>query len=184
MPTKETIMKMQKLDSLEGLFIHQLKDIYNAEHQIAKVLPRMADVANSERLRDIILEHLDQTHWQIEQLDRVFDHLGLTPRGIRCEAMTGIIEEGREFIEDSGDAGVKDAALIAIAQKIKHYEMATYGCLCTWATLLGHERVSDVLEDILDQEKETDLILTEIAVNIINRRAVEVGDIEEEVMYG
>jgi len=176
-------MKMQTLDSLEGLFINQLKDIYSAEHQLVKVLPGIADDANSKRLQGVIAEHLDQTHWQIEQLNWVFDHLGITPRGKRCEAMAGIIEEGRDILEDEGDPGVKDAAIVAITQKVKHYEMATYGCLCTWATLLGHERVARVLEEILDQEKETDLILTDIAVNIINRRAVEVEGVEETI-YG
>jgi len=177
-------MKMQKLDSLEGLFISQLKDMYNAEHQIARTLPKMADAASSPRLRDAFLEHLDQTHWQLEQLEKVFDQLGLQPKGKKCEAMAGIIEEGSEFVDEDGDPDVKDAALICAAQKVEHYEMATYGCLCTWADLLGHQRVADILADVLDQEKETDMMLTDLAIHLINPQAVEVEVFEEEEIYG
>ncbi|HEY3293856.1 MAG TPA: ferritin-like domain-containing protein [bacterium] len=172
-------MKMQMLDSLEGLFINELKDVYNAEHQVMKALPKLCNAAASPELKDAFLEHLDQTRMQIERLEEVFDMLNLATKGKKCEAMQGIIEEGQEIIDEDGDDAVKDAALIAAAQKVEHYEIATYGCLRTWAVLLGHEQVAEILEDILEEEKQTDLFLTEIAENIINEQAV---DVEEETM--
>ncbi len=174
-------MKMKMLDSLEGLFINGLKDVYNAEHQVIKALPKLSKEANSEELRDAFEEHLDQSHWQVEQLEEIFDMLGLQAKGKKCEAMQGIIEEGQDIIDEDGDPDVKDAALIGAAQKVEHYEMAAYGTLRTWALMLGHEQVAEILEDILEQEKETDLMLTQIAETIINPQAIEVE--EEEIEF-
>ena len=160
---------------LEKLFIDELADIYNAETQLTKALPKMAKAAQSEELRAAFEEHLDQTREQINRLDQVFESLGESLKKKTCKGMKGLIEEGNEMAEEfEGDIAL-DAALICAAQKVEHYEIASYGCLCTWAKELGHDDALDLLQENLDEEKETDEKLTELAASSRNVEAMH-GD--------
>src|SRR5947209_3706862 len=143
-----------KLHSLEDLFGEQLRDVYDAEKQLVKALPKMAKAATSEELRHAFEEHLEQTRGHVERLERVFASLGKKPRGKTCEAMEGLIEEGADIIDAEGDDMVRDAGLIAAAQRVEHYEMAGYGCLHTWARQMNQREVADLMEQTLNEEKE------------------------------
>lgn len=167
-----------KLDSLEALFLQELKDLYSAENQLVKALPKMAKAASSEALRTAFQEHLEVTRNQVERLNKVFEYLEVPPKGVKCLAMEGLIAEGKELLEAEADAAVLDAALIAAAQKIEHYEISGYGTLRTWASLLGYEEVETLLQETLDEEKEADEALTELAETVINLEA-EGGEAEE-----
>jgi len=162
---------MPALKTLDDLFIHSLRDIYNAEKQLVKALPKMAKAANSEKLRAGFEEHLQQTEGHVERLETIFKSLDTASRGIKCKAMEGLVEEGSEMIEDDADPAVKDAGLIAAAQKVEHYEIATYGTLATFAELLGHNEAVELLQATLAEEKETDEKLTELAESEINVEA-------------
>ena len=155
-----------KLESLEDLFLDELKDLYNAETQLTKALPKMAKAAASEELRTAFENHLAETEKQIERLEHIFEELDESPKGKRCKAMVGLIEEGKELIEADGDDAVKDAALIAAAQKVEHYEIAGYGTVRTYAQLLGNKQAADLLQETLDEEAATDEKLTELAQSI------------------
>ncbi|MBY0527259.1 MAG: ferritin-like domain-containing protein [Gemmataceae bacterium] len=161
-----------KLESLEALFIDQLRDIYNAEQQITKALPKMAKAASTEELRQAFLDHLEETRGQIDRLEQVFSECDLKPRGKKCEAIEGLIEEGAEIIESDASPAVKDAGLIAAGQKVEHYEMASYGCLRTWARLLGFDRSAQLLQETLDEEGEADKKLTGLAEQGVNEEAM------------
>jgi len=154
------------LDSLEDLFVEELRDIYNAENQLTKALPKMAKAAASEELRMGFEEHLKETEKQIERLEQIFEELEVAPKGKKCKAMQGLIEEGSEIIGEDGEDAVKDAALIAAAQKVEHYEIAAYGTLRTYAELLEMEDAAELLQQTLDEEAATDKKLTELAQNI------------------
>ena len=170
------------MKSLEDLLIEELKDLYDAERQITKALPKMAKAASSEELAQAFREHLEQTEGHIKRLDKIFELLGKSPGRKKCEGTKGLLEEGDEMMKEDAADAVKDAALIASAQKVEHYEMAGYGCVRTWAQLLGHQAAADLLQETLDEEGETDKRLTDIAENL-NMEAVEVeadGDEEEE----
>src|SRR3569623_162368 len=157
------------MSTLEDLFIHELKDIYNAKKQILKALPKMAKAASSRKLRDGFQKHLKQTEGHVKRLEQVFEGLGKTPRGTKCLAMEGIIEEGKEVMkEDFEDESVMDAALIAAAQRVEHYEIAAYGTVRSMAALLGHNEAEELLQQTLDEEKETDQKLSELAESEIN----------------
>jgi ferritin-like metal-binding protein YciE len=167
------------LKSLEDLFLHELKDIYSAEKQLLKALPKMAKATTSENLRQAFEEHRDQTEVQVERLDQIFQGLGKSGRGPKCEAMEGLIEEGKKLIdEEKAEAAVCDAGLIAAAQKVEHYEIASYGTLKTFAQLLGHEDAAELLQQTLDEEKETDQKLTELAESEINLEAEQEEEVE------
>src|SRR6266576_7024601 len=153
------------MKDLRELFFEQLADVYDAEKQLLKALPKMAGNASSSELESAFREHLDQTETQIERLEEVFEILGKQPKGKKCEAMAGLIAEAKEMMEES-EANVKDAALIAAAQKVEHYEIASYGCLRTWADLLELDQASTLLQETLDEEKETDETLTDLAGTI------------------
>ena len=162
-----------KLDSMRDLLIHELRDLYSAENQIIKALPKMAKAASSEELRQAFEEHLEQTKGQVERLDQIFESLEVSSRGPKCKAMEGLIEEGKELLEEEDvDEAVLDAALIAAAQRVEHYEIAGYGCARTFARLLGEEEAADLLQMTLDEEADTDKRLTDIAENI-NVEAVQ-----------
>jgi ferritin-like metal-binding protein YciE len=167
------------MKSLENLFLDELKDLYDAERQITKALPKMAKVASSDELANAFREHLEQTQGHIERLERVFEELGEKPGRKKCEAMKGLIEEGEEIIKMSAEDPVRDAGLIGAAQKVEHYEMAGYGTLRTWAQQLGHDEVADLLQQTLDEEEETDKLLTGIAGEL-NLEAAQLGEAEEE----
>lgn len=162
-------MKAKK--TLDDLFLHNLKDIYNAEKQLIKALPKMAKGATSENLRMAIQEHLQETAGQVERLEQVFQILNVGARGIKCAAMEGLVEEGAEVLEDDMEDQVRDAAIIAAANKVEHYEIASYGTLVAFARLLGHTEVEQLLQATLDEEKAADQKLTELAESEINVEA-------------
>jgi len=157
-----------KLQSLDDLFFEQVRDMYDAEKQLVKALPKMAKASNSEELRSAFEEHLEETKGHVERLEQVFELLGKKARGKTCDAMKGLIEEGAEMIEADAEPMVLDAGLIAAAQRVEHYEMAGYGCLHTWARQLNNHDIAELLEQTLREEKEADQKLTHIAEGMVN----------------
>jgi len=162
---------MAKLNTLEDLFVEQLQDLYDAEHQITKALPKMAKAASSSELQQGFQMHLQQTEQQIQRLEQVFETIGQKAKGKTCEAMKGLIKEGEELMSMDADAAVMDAGLIAAAQRVEHYEMAGYGSVRTWAQQLGNQKAAQLLQQTLDEEGETDHKLTQIAESMVNTRA-------------
>jgi ferritin-like metal-binding protein YciE len=170
-----------KMQTLKDLYLDELKDTYDAEQQLLKALPKMAKEASNEELRAAFEQHLDQTQTQVERLEQVFEELGEKPKGKKCEAMKGLLEEAKSMMEEAEDEDVRDAAMIGSAQKVEHYEIAAYGTLRTYAELLGYDEQAELLQETLDEEKETDENLTELAVTCINMEANdEEGEEEEE----
>ena len=155
-----------KLETLEELLVHELKDLYSAETQLLKALPKMAKAATDETLKNGFETHLEETKEHVARLERVFESLGESPKGKTCKAMKGLIEEGNETIAEKASDDVKDAALIVAAQKIEHYEIAGYGSSRAFAELLGREDVVELLEETLEEEKATDEKLNEAAASI------------------
>jgi ferritin-like metal-binding protein YciE len=164
-----------KMTTLEDLFVHELKDIYHGEKQLVRALPKMAKAASSESLRDAILHHLEETKMQVERLDEVFRHFEVSARGVKCVAMEGLIEEGSEMLESNLEESVKDAAIIASAQKVEHYEIASYGTLVAFARQLDYPEAERLLSQTLEEEKAADSTLTEIAESQVNMEA-QVGE--------
>ena len=172
-------MKQDKQkNNLQELLIEEIRDIYHAEGQLLKALPRMAKAAQSERLKEAFERHLEETEQHVERLERAFELLGEPAKGKKCQAMEGLIEEGKEVIDEHSESAMLDAALICAAQKVEHYEIASYGTICTWADLLGLDEVSGVLKETLDEEKTADETLTELAESEINVEAVTSQDEE------
>jgi ferritin-like metal-binding protein YciE len=169
-----------KIDSLDILLEEELKDIYSAEKQLLKALPKMAKKASSDELRAALEEHLTVTEGQVTRLEEVFEALGKTAKAKTCKAMQGLIEEATELMEEDADDAVLDAGLIAAAQKVEHYEIASYGTVRTWAKLCGKEDAAELLEETLEEETEADQKLTELAENFINPAAEEGNDEEEK----
>ncbi|MHC1764770.1 MAG: ferritin-like domain-containing protein [Verrucomicrobiia bacterium] len=163
------------MSGLRDTLVEELKDIYDAEKQLLKALPKMAKAAQNEELKEAFETHQDETQTQIERLEKVFEVLGETAKGKKCKAMQGLIEEGQDLIKEDGG----DAALICAAQKIEHYEIASYGSLRAWADLLDEAEASDLFQETLDEEKSTDEKLTEIAETAANPEE-EAEDSEEE----
>jgi ferritin-like metal-binding protein YciE len=159
---------MKPVTTLEELFVHNLKDVYNAEKQLLKALPKMAKGATSKKLKAAFESHLKETEGQVQRLEKVFQALDIPARGIKCAAMEGLIEEGGEVLEGEFAPSVKDAALIAAANKVEHYEIASYGTLVSFARLLGHGPVEKLLNATLAEEKKADLKLTTLAESEIN----------------
>jgi ferritin-like metal-binding protein YciE len=155
-----------EMASLRDLFVEQLKDLYSAENQIIKALPKMIKAASSEELKSAFQEHLEQTKGQVERLDQIFEEIEESPRGKKCKGMEGLIAEGKELLEEDAEEDVLDAGLIASAQHIEHYEIAGYGCVRTYAQLLGLDNAAKLLQQTLDEEKETDELLSGLAENI------------------
>ena len=155
---------MAKLKNLEDFLIDELKDLYSAENQILKALPKMAKAATSEALKAGFEEHLKQTEGHVKRLDKISKYFGKALTGKKCAAMEGLIEEGKEIMEEDAEPEVLDAALITAAQKVEHYEISSYGSARTHASLLGHSEVEDLLQETLDEEADTDEKLTEIKV--------------------
>lgn len=152
-------------------FIDELRDIYYAEQLLIKALPKMAEHAQSDRLADAFRQHLQETEEQVDRLEQIFQLLNTPAKGKKCDAMTGLVEEGKELMKTYSDSPLSDAALISAAQKVEHYEIASYGCLATWADLQGLNEVADLLRMTLDEEKNADITLTEIAETEINAEA-------------
>jgi ferritin-like metal-binding protein YciE len=165
------------MDSLKDLYIDELKDLYNAENQLLKALPKMAKKASAPELKRAFQDHLAQTEGHVNRLEKIFKGLGEKPTGKTCKAMKGLVEEGKEIIEEDGDDSVLDAALIGAAQKVEHYEIAGYGVARTFASLLGEEDAVESLQRTLNEEGETDKKLTQIAESMIN---IEASEAEEE----
>ncbi len=159
------------VQSLEKLLVDELRDLLSAEKQITKALPKMAKAASTEELRAAFEEHLTQTHGQIDRLEQAFEILGHGARAKKCLGMESLIEEGKEFLEEEMEPAVRDAALIAAAQKVEHYEIASYGSARTWAQEVGQPRVADLLQATLDEEAETDRKLSQLAETLVNQRA-------------
>jgi len=160
-----------KLNTLHDLYVDQLKDLYNAENQIVKALPKMEKAAHSQPLQKAYHDHLEQTRHQVQRLEQIFNELGESPTGKRCKGMEGLLEEGEEILTEDADPDVRDAGLIAAAQKVEHYEISGYGTARTFAERLGFTKAAQVLQQILDEEKQTDEKLTALAESSVNTRA-------------
>lgn len=171
---------MPSLDSLDALLQDELKDIYDAEKQITRALPKIMKKATAPELKQALEEHLRQTEQQVARLEQVFDQLELPARGKKCIGMQNLIKEGDEMMREVEDEDTRDALIIAAAQKVEHYEIASYGTLRTWANLLGHSEAASLFEETLDEEKETDQRLTSIAESVVNQSAADPDDDEIE----
>jgi len=165
-----------KPNKLEDLFLGELKDIYDAEKQIVKALPKLAKIASNPELRDGIEEHLEQTKGHVARIEQVFDRLGEKHQGRKCVGIQGILTEGNATVSEieSGTAA-QDAALIYSAQKVEHYEIATYGALCSWANLLGRDDVAALLHQNLAEEQAANEKLSQLAANSINTQALQMA---------
>jgi len=161
-----------KLDTLQKLYTDELRDLYNAENQLLKALPKMAKAASSEDLKEAFEKHLEQTKGHVERLEQVFEDLDEKPKGKTCRAMKGLIEEGSEILEQDGEESVRDAGIIVAAQKVEHYEIAGYGSARTFAHLLGQNKAAELLQTTLDEESETDEILNKLAESVVNPEAL------------
>jgi len=158
-------------ENLHDAFEEELRDVLSAEKQLLKALPKMAKAATNPDLKAGFEEHLEQTKVQVERLETVFELLEKAPRAKKCKAMEGLIEEASELLEEDAAPEVMDAMLIAAAQKVEHYEIATYGTLVTWARQIDMEKAANILQETLDEEKDTDMKLTELAETSINAEA-------------
>jgi ferritin-like metal-binding protein YciE len=165
-------------EGLEKLFIEQLKDIYGAEKQLLRAIPKMAKRASKPELETGFNEHLEQTRGHVERLESIFESIGRSPVAKKCEAMEGLIEEARGVVEEDFDPATMDAALIGAAQKIEHYEIATYGTLRTFAETMGRDQVAALLQQSLEEERATDESLTRLAEAGINAEAAEPSQVE------
>ena len=175
--SSSTATARQQNDMLEKFVVDQLKDIYYAEKQILKALPKMEKAATTEELKDCFRTHIEQTEEQVARLEQVFEIMGKRAQGKKCEAMEGLVAEGESAMEETEDGSMtRDVALIVSAQKIEHYEIASYGSLAQLTKTMGLAEVADLLEQTLQEEKETDELLTSIAENNINLQAEEEGE--------
>src|SRR3954470_13045506 len=155
-----------EMESLQDLFVDQLKDLYSAENQLTKALTKMAKAATNPQLQKAFTTHLEETKGHAERLEQVFEDLGASPKGKKCKAMEGLIEEGKEMMEEDAEPEVMDAGLIAAAQRVEHYEIAGYGCVRTYAELLGESKAAKLLQQTLNEEGDTDKKLTQLAQQI------------------
>lgn len=156
---------------MDALFLHEIKDLYSAEKQLVAALPKMIKAASNPHLKELIEGHLQETKGQVERLEQIFEGLGHAARATKCKAMEGLITEAAELIEEEGDSNIKDAALIAAAQRVEHYEMAAYGAARTYAEMLGYTQAVEALEQTLDEEKMADEKLNELALSEVNPAA-------------
>src|SRR5687768_15963940 len=162
-----------ELETLRDLYIHELKDLYSAEKQLVKALPKVAKAATNPDLKAGIEAHLEETIEHVNRLETLLSEMGETPRGPKCKGMEGLLEEAAHLIEEEPDEEVLDAGIIAGAQKVEHYEIASYGCVRTYAELLGEEEAVAILQTTLDEERATDEKLTELALTSINLAAAD-----------
>jgi ferritin-like metal-binding protein YciE len=166
-------------EGLKELYMDELKDLYSAENQLVKALPKMAKAASSDELRKGFEEHLEQTRGHVESLEKIFKSLGESPKGKKCKGMEGLVEEGAEVIEEDFEGSLMDAALIGAAQRVEHYEIAAYGTVCAFAEELGEDEQASLLTETLEEEKETDEKLTKLSQQI-NAQANEKGNEEKK----
>ena len=170
-----------KAKGFKDLFELELKDIYSAEKQLTKALPKMAKAATNDELKEAFESHLAETEGQIERLEKIFDQLGISHSRVeKCKAMEGLVEEGKKIMEEGLEPHVLDAALICAAQRVEHYEIAAYGCARTFAQQLGQQEIADLLQETLDEEGNADKKLTEIAESVVNQEAETAGVGDEE----
>jgi ferritin-like metal-binding protein YciE len=156
---------------MNDLLVHELRDMYSAEKQLTKALPRMIKAADNEELRQALEHHLGETEQHATRLESILSELEIPTRGAKCQAMEGLIEEGKTILEEEMDEEVRDAAIICAAQRVEHYEIAGYGCARTFAQQLGHDDAAQLLQQTLDEEKAADERLTQIAVERVNMAA-------------
>ena len=166
-----------KLDTLDKLYVDELRDIYNAENQLLKALPKMAKGASSPDLKNAFENHLRQTETHVERLEQIFAEFNESAKGKTCRAMKGLIEEGSEILKEDGDESVLDAGIIVAGQKVEHYEIAAYGSVRTFAKLLGQTKAADLLQATLDEESEANELLNELAEGIVNPEALIGGEL-------
>lgn len=171
---------MPKIRTFEDLFVDELKDLYNAEQQLTRALPKMAKAASTPELKTALEKHMEETRQQVERLERVFELIGAPAKGKLCHAMKGLIEEGQELVKEGMESPVLDAGIIGAAQRVEHYEIAGYGTARTMAEVLGHQKAVKLLEQTLKEEKAADEKLTRIAESVVNVRAAEAGEPEGE----
>ncbi|HEU4641867.1 MAG TPA: ferritin-like domain-containing protein [Gemmatimonadaceae bacterium] len=164
-----------KSDSLRQFYIEQLRDLYNAESQIVKALPKMVEKATHPALKDAFQLHVEQTQQHIDRLQRIFTMLGERPSGEKCKGMEGLLDEAQDTMKKHDNSDVLDAAMIAMAQRVEHYEMAGYGCVRTYANTLGLSDQAQILQETLTEEGETDHKLTAIAEDVVNADALRAG---------
>jgi len=162
-----------KLETLQDLYIHELKDLYSAEKQLIKALPKMAKAANNEKLAAGFKKHLEETKVHAERLEEILKSHDATTRGPKCQGMEGLLKEGEDMIKEEADEEVRDAGLISAAQRVEHYEIAGYGCARTYGELLGDKNGAKLLQKTLDEEALTDRKLTDLATSTINIAAAE-----------
>ena len=167
------------MDTLTELYVDELKDLYSAENQILKALPRMIKAASNKQLKQGFTKHERQTVQHVKRLERIFKSLGERPTGKKCVGMEGVLKEGSELIKEKPEPDVLDAGLIAAAQHVEHYEIAGYGTVRTWARLLGHDDHESLLQQTLDEERQTDEALSALAESSINLEAENSEEDEE-----
>jgi ferritin-like metal-binding protein YciE len=160
---------MSNVKSIENLLVEELKDIYSAETQITKTLPKLVKAASSPELKGAFEHHLKETEGQIERLDKAFKSLGVSPKGKTCDGMKGILAEGAEVLQETSAGDIRDVALISVAQRVEHYEMAAYGTVRSYAENLSRHEIAELLQETLEEEKAADKKLTEIARKVNSR---------------
>jgi ferritin-like metal-binding protein YciE len=157
-----------KMDTLQALYVDELKDLYSAENQILKALPKMIRAAGHPELKEAFTDHMKQTENQVKRLEQILESLEESPKGKKCHGMEGVLEEGAELIKEKPEADILDAGLISAAQHVEHYEMAGYGSVRTWAEKLGRDKDARLLQETLDEEHEANELLTKLALESIN----------------
>ncbi len=162
---------MERMESLENMLLHELKDLYHAEKQLVKALPKVAKKASSPQLKRAIETHLEETEGQVERLERIFELLDEKPKAVRCKGMEGILKEGEEVMKLKGNPETLDAGIIMAAQKVEHYEIAGYGSAATWADMIGRPDIKKLLGQTLEEEEQTDSKLTVLAKSGVNQRS-------------
>jgi len=170
------------MESVREMLVEQMRDLYDAEKQLVKALPKLAKTASNEQLKQAFEEHLEQTRGHVQRLEQAFEALDEKPRSKSCEAMKGLIEEGKEQMEEDFSDALKDSAIIGAAQKVEHYEIAGYGTLKSWARSIGLDEVAQLFEETLDEEKEADQKLTEVASEILADAEAGEQDQEQEAV--
>jgi ferritin-like metal-binding protein YciE len=163
---------IMNLETLKELYVNELRDLYNAENQLVKALPKMAKAASSDELKEAFEKHLEQTKGHVQRLEEVFEELGEKTKGKTCKAMKGLIDEGSEVLKADGEDSVVDAGIIVAAQKVEHYEIAGYGSVRTFAQLLGQDKSAELLQQTLDEESEANELLNKLAEDIVNPEAL------------
>jgi ferritin-like metal-binding protein YciE len=175
---------MPDMNTLQDLFEDELRDVYDAEKQIIKALPKLIKSASDESLKEALAAHLDETRTHVERLEQVFDALELKPRGKHCAGIAGILEEGSDLIGEDGADAVLDAGIIAGCQRVEHYEITAYGTLMAWAKLLGYKDALSLLKQNEQEEKAADMKLSKIAESSVNQEALAAGEGEDEEEEG